>query len=121
MYYLAGLAAVFFTLALCIPEASEARNYNGTYQSADGMFEAKIKDHKISMDLVTPELSGLYWKGTFKSTSNRILSKADRKTLKNAIFGSEDSTKLFIYRGGRLHFPFSVNGVTKVISLRRTA
>jgi len=119
-YFLAGFA-VLIALALFIPEASEARNYNGTYQSTDGMFTAKIKDHKISMDLVTPEMSGLYWKGTFKSSGNRIVSKADRTVLSEAIFGSEDSTKLFVYRAGRLHFPFSVNGVTKVITLRRTA
>jgi hypothetical protein len=119
-YFLAGFA-VLIALALFIPEASEARNYNGTYQSTDGMFTAKIKDHKISMDLVTPEMSGLYWKGTFKSTGNRIVSKADRKVLSEAIFGSEDSTKLFVYRSGRLHFHFSMLGVSRVISLRRTA
>ncbi len=121
MHYLVGLFAVLVAVALFIPETSEARSYSGSYESNDGMFVAKIKDNQITMDLVTDDLTGLYWKGTFKSKTSRIVSKADRKALKNAAFGSEDTEKLFVYRAGRLHFPFRINGVTKVITLRRTA
>jgi hypothetical protein len=121
MYYLAGLFAVLIAIALFIPEASEARTYTGTWASADGTFVAKIKNDRISMNIHVDDVDGLYWKGSFKSTGSRITSKADRKVLANAIFGSEDSTKLFVYRTGRLHFPFSIQGVAKVISLRRTA
>lgn len=121
MSYIAGLFAVLVAIALFIPETSEARSYSGSYESTDGMFVAKIKDNQISMDLVTEDLTGLYWKGSFKSSTSRIVSKADRKALKNAAFGSEDKEKLFVYRAGRLHFPFSINGQTRVITLRRTA
>lgn len=119
MYYLAGLA-VLIAIALFIPEASEARMYNGTWTSADHTFVAHIKDDRISMDMHVDDVRGLYWQGSFKSTGNRITSKADRKVLANAAFGSEDKTKLFVYRAGRLHFPFRINGVTKVITLRNT-
>jgi hypothetical protein len=120
-YFIAGFA-VLIALALCVPEASEARNYNGTWKSADGVVVAKIQDHKITVDLNFEDDPGwLYWKGTFKSTGNRILSKADTKALSPALFGSGDKTKLFVYRGGRLHFHMSMMEVSKVISLRRTA
>jgi hypothetical protein len=120
-YFIAGFA-VLIALALCVPEASEARNYNGTWKSADGVVVAKIQDHKITVDLNFEDDPGwLYWKGTFKSTGNRILSKADTKALAPALFGSGDKTKLFVYRGGRLHFHMSMMEVSKVISLRRTA
>jgi hypothetical protein len=119
MYYLAGLFAVIIAFALCLPEASEARSYSGTWVSADGTFVAHIRHNRISMDLLVDDAGGLYWEGSFKSKTNRIVSKANRKALANAIFGSEDRSKLFVYRGGRLHFPFRIQGETKVISLRR--
>jgi hypothetical protein len=121
MYYLAGLIAVLIAVTLCIPEASEARSFNGNWKSEDGSFVAHIQDGKISMDLHIDDTSGLYWLGSFKSKTNRITSKANTKVLANAAFGSEDKTKLFVYRAGRLHFPFRIQGVTKVISLRRSA
>jgi len=121
MSYIAGLFAVLVAIAIFIPETSEARSYNGSYESTDGMFVAKIKDNQISMDLVTPDMRGLYWKGSFKSKTNRIVSKADTKALEYAIFGSMDKEKLFVYRAGRLHFHFRMQDVSKVITLRRTA
>jgi hypothetical protein len=121
MSYFIAVLAVLVCAALFVPEASEARMYNGTWQSSDGTFIAHIKDDKIVMDLRVDDISGLYWEGTFKSKTNRITSKANRKVLNEALFGSEDRTKLFVYRAGRLHFPFSIQGVTKIISLRRTA
>jgi hypothetical protein len=109
----------FLLLAAC--GKAEARSMNGTWRSSgDIHFVAHIKDNQIEMYLVTPDIQGLYWKGTWpKSRKTLFVSKADRPVLAASAFGSENATKNFQYRNGALGFFFTMQGESKYILLRR--
>lgn len=120
-YLFSAVLVVLVAAALFMPEASEARSYNGTWKSSDGLFVAKIKQDKISIDLRTPDMSGLYWKGTFKmGNRHTTTSRADTKALEYAIFGSSDRTKTFVEKNGALRFHFQMLDIDEVVSLRRS-
>jgi hypothetical protein len=100
---------------------AEARVHEGTWKSSgDIHFVAHIKNDQIEMNLVTPDMGGLYWKGTWpKSHNNIFVSKADWSALSNAVFGSENATKSFSYRNRTLCFFFTMQGTSKWITLKR--
>ena len=122
MYQFVAVLAVLVVAALFIPESSQARSpYNGTWKSSDGMFLASIKDNTIRINLVVDDVTGLYWKGTFKKhKSEMVVSRADRKVLQYAAFGSSDPEKLFVVKQHEIRFAFRIEGVNNVISLRRS-
>lgn len=106
------------------PAAPAAVVYDGTWTSVstegDPVFKATIAANTISvvwmMDATT---SGLYWQGTFPNTPDTIISVADRTALDASMVGSQDVTKTFTYKDGKLSYHFSALGIGKTIILEK--
>jgi len=116
--------AILMTILMCIlmfATNAEAQVHEGTWKSSgDIHFVAHIKNNQIQMDLVTPDMSGLYWTGTWpKSHNNIFVSKANRGVLANAVFGSDQNTKAFSYSHRTLRFSFVMQGESRSITLKR--
>lgn len=120
--YALVIVVLALVVAACAPESTQAKSLDGTWKSSDGAFIATIKNNRISMDLHIEGITGLYWSGSFKYRGDRkVMSTANRRELKNAVFGSEDPRKLFVVANKHeIRFPFMVNDVRRIISLRRS-
>ena len=68
--------------------------------------------------------SSIYWLGTFagdKSTAApfKTVSLGDSDAMERSLLGSQDKTKLFKYKGGKITFEFTIMGNTKTVVLEK--
>jgi hypothetical protein len=98
-------------------------SWNGTW-TADG-FSAVIKDEVITISIVSPDSSSLYWQGTWpasmKATDGvKYVSKADVEALSMSLLGSQDKTKDFTFKNDELTFSMSMMGTTRTVRLQKS-
>ena len=103
-------------------------NLMGTWhQIPDGnagiTMTADVYTDSIQINISVNGTGGIYWLGSFDPSviSGTILSQGDSDAMADAIFASQDSTKLFTYANGVLTYQFSMLGVTSTVSLTREA
>jgi hypothetical protein len=70
--------------------------------------------------------SSIYWLGTFpgdKSTAKsfKTTSIGDSDAMERSLLGSQDKTKTFEYKDGRITFEFTIMGNTKTVILEKEA
>lgn len=99
-------------------------SWNGTWSSEPDSMSAEISNDTIQIDIVTDDLSGLYWKGTWPSTTEAadgavLTSEGDVDAMFGSLLGSQDTSKEFIYDNGEITFSFSMLGVTKTVRLQK--
>ena len=97
-------------------------SWNGTWK-AEG-FSAVIKDKVITISIVSPDTTSLYWQGTWDSSKQakdgaEVVSIADVEALSMSMLGSQDETKAFAFSDDELKFSMSMMGTTKTIRLKR--
>lgn len=97
-------------------------SWNGTW-TAEG-FSAVIKDKVITISIVSPDTTSLYWQGTWDSSKQakdgaEVVSIADVEALSMSMLGSQDETKAFAFSDDELKFSMSMMGTTKTIRLKR--
>lgn len=104
------------------PEAPPQMNLDGgwTFKTdKGGIFDATVKDRTIKIVMKAPNgTSMLYWNGTFETYASAgavIVSK----TIDDKAALSQSSTKNFTVGEKTLSFSFTMQGVTKVVDLRR--
>ena len=100
-------------------QVPQQRDYVGTW--TDEGFEAHITNDQIEIDMVSGDMHGLYWKGTFPQPSDvsSTTSVADKEALDASILGSQDSTKKFEFKGDQIDFQASMLGVTRTVHLKK--
>lgn len=98
----------------------------------DSAMDATIKNGEIQVNVTMKsndpsrtDVSGLYWAGTFNSDGDNlspfsVTSVGDTGAMSEAMFGSEDSSKVFYYNNGVLSFPFSMMSVSTTVQLSRS-
>lgn len=96
------------------------------------VMDATIENDTIQVNITMPsnessrsDVSGLYWTGTFNTGGDNlspfsVTSVGDTGAMDEAMFGSQDSSKVFYYNNGVLSFPFSMMGVSTTVELSRS-
>lgn len=85
---------------------------------------AMISNDTIEIIWDLDDLTALYWKGSFPTTDQlssieKIESVGDVPAMDASLLGSQNKTKTFTYKDGRLAFELTVMGTTRVIELER--
>lgn len=115
------IALIALSLSACGGSSSTGpASLNGTWKSDSPSFTAHISNNQIEIDMTGDGSSALYWKGTMPSSmanGAKTLSVADKQALDAALMGSGDDTKQFIYKDGKLQFPFRILGTTQTVEL----
>lgn len=116
---------VFFVVLIMMfsacGESSSARSLTGTWHGEPSMV-AHISKGKIRIDFVEKNTKYLYWKGTFNTSitnGEKTISKGDTEAMDSSLLGSQDSTKKFLYKGGKLFFTFRIMGTSRTVRLSR--
>lgn len=92
----------------------------------NAVMTADIKGGKIRIDVtMSGDASGLYWAGTFDTGGSNlspfsVTSIGDMQAMSDAMFASEDSSKIFYYDNGVLSFPYSIMGVSTTVQMYRS-
>ncbi len=110
------IVALVSVLLLSGCGTSEAKTMNGTWK--DGPFVAHIKPDHVDIYIVDDGSAWLYWTGNFQRRDKTFFSKANTKLLSNSIMGSEDKQKVFLLKGERLQFRFTILGKTTTVRLK---
>lgn len=124
----AALAVVAYVLTGAFvsdatPKPASNHILTGEYHQIEGpkgmIFTAVITDGEIQVDLKMEggdgdsDVYGIYWVGTFNTSNTSdtftVVSTADNKKLEKSVFGSQDDTKSFTYKNGKLSFGFSID------------
>lgn len=80
----------------------------------------------IQIRMLTRDSSEVYWMGSFQVSDKNpdeafaIESNADpdaQKWMRESLFGSQDSTKIFAYKNGEISYDFTMMGVTSTVRL----
>ena len=100
-----------------IPTKEAPVSLNGSWK-AEGI-EAIIDADSIEISIVGDDNTAVYWKGTFKSGTDKITSIGDREVLDGSMLGSQDSDKVFNIDGDKITFTMSIMGTTKTVKLER--
>lgn len=110
-------------------EKKEPLNLTGTWKSDENegtWMEATISDNVISIDWVTDEgkTKATYWVGSYDAPTTATseyswVSNNDHEKTKNALLASNDDTKEFTYKNDILSFTASMQGVSKVVELKK--
>lgn len=110
-------------------EKKEPLNLIGTWKSDENegtWMEATISDNVISIDWVTDEgkTKATYWVGSYDAPTTATseyswVSNNDHEKTKNALLASNDDTKEFTYKNDILSFTASMQGVSKVVELKK--
>lgn len=118
-----AVAAIFVLVALTACGGVEQK-WDGEWK-ADG-FAATVQGQNIEIHIVTKDKAtdALYWKGTFATASTtvkdeNVTSAADRAVMDKAIFASQDATKTFTVKDGKISFPMSMMGVKRTVELSK--
>lgn len=121
--FAAFLIILAITLSACGSSSSnKPSSLTGTWKSSDPPMVAHISHGKIEIDIVDEGDSSLYWKGTLDATASegsKLVSKGDVKAMGESILGSQDATKEFVYKDGKLTYRFTIMGTTKIVKLER--
>ena len=120
------------TLTIEIPKKEEKKeplDLTGTWKSDENegtWMEATISDNVISIDWVTDEgkTKATYWVGSYDAPTTATseyswVSNNDHEKTKNALLASNDDTKEFTYKNDILSFTASMQGVSKVVELKK--
>ena len=110
-------------------EKKEPLNLTGTWKSDENegaWMEATISDNVISIDWVTDEgkTKATYWVGSYDvptTDTNEYswVSNNDHEQTETSILASTDETKEFTYNNGVISFSASMQGVSKVVELKK--
>lgn len=110
-------------------EKKEPLNLTGTWKSDENegtWMEATISDNVISIDWVTDEgkTKATYWVGSYDAPTTDTseyswVSNNNHEKTKNALLASNDDTKEFTYKNDILSFTASMQGVSKVVELKK--
>lgn len=117
--------AVLVVLALSLSACggtSSTGSLNGTWKSDSPSMTAHISNNTIEIDMTGGDSSALYWKGTMPSSTAdgaELLSNGDTKAMDNSMLGSQDASKRFVYKDGKLTFTFGILGTTRTVELER--
>ena len=96
------------------------------------VMDAVVESNKITINVTMKsndpsrtDVSGLYWVGTFNTGGSNIspfsvTSIGDTGAMSEAMFGSQDSSKVFYYNDGVLSFPYGLMGVSTQVELSRS-
>jgi hypothetical protein len=122
-----GLSLILFLSSCSQPTKANAVSvtgpisYDGVWKSTgDVNMTATISGDHIQIDwAMNSGTTGLYWVGTFPSTTPTIISTADVEALSSSMVGSLDKTKTFTYKDGTLSYNFQILGITKLVTLKR--
>lgn len=112
--------ALFFVASLASCSTSPSEPWDGEWK-ADG-FSAVVKDKTIAINIVMPDSESVYWVGTFEPASDTVKdgnveSIADRVVLDKSLLGSQDASKAFVSKHGKLVFNISMMGVKRTVEL----
>lgn len=126
-FIIASIAALVFLTGCGEPsqlESSKAvssASLAGTWTGDEPPMVAHIVNNKIQIDIVDEESASLYWVGTFdpSTTDGNQVSQGNTEAMDSALLGSQDSTKQFQYKDGKLSFKFSMMGTTRTVNLVR--
>jgi len=97
-------------------------SWNGTWK-AEGM-SAVIKDNLITINIVSPDTTSLYWQGDWDMSKpakdgTDMVSIGDVAAMSASMLGSQDNKKAFSFENDELKFSFSMMGTTKTIRLKK--
>jgi len=85
-------------------------------------------DDTIQIRMLSRDSSGIYWMGSFRASDKNpdaaftIKSKADpdaQKLMRESMFGSQDTSKIFAYKNGEISYEFTMAGVTSTVQLSK--
>ncbi len=87
---------------------------------------AEITKDKITIQILSEDGTEkfLYWVGDYKLPETlekefTFTSNADKEALSTSIMGSQDDTKEFTYKNGKISFEFQAMGMTKTIEMQK--
>lgn len=110
-------------------EKKEPLDLTGTWQCdpVDGTYlKATISNNVIEIDwvFVDENKSAIYWVGSYDAPTTATseyswVSNNDHEKTKNALLASNDDTKEFTYKNDILSFTASMQGVSKVVELKK--
>lgn len=101
---------------------SKSTTFNGVWTSSNPHMSADIFDETIEITIISDDVRGLYWKGTFpKSVSEdtTFVSNGDTKAMNISLLGSQDSKKKFTYSDNELSFELGMLGTIQTIHLKK--
>jgi hypothetical protein len=116
------LTAMIFAATVAACGGAPSQPWDGTWK-ADG-YVATVQNQTIEVHIVNDKTDALFWKGTFKPSSDivsneEIASSADKAALQKALLGSQDDTKTFSSKDGKLTFNISMMGVKRTVELTK--
>ena len=99
-----------------------AKTWEGSW-TADG-FVGNVQGQDIEVHIVNSGSDTLYWKGTFDTESpnikdGEIVSHADQGALSASLLGSQDATKTFTVKNGKISFVIQMMGVKRTVELAK--
>jgi hypothetical protein len=118
------LIVAFLTLVLMACGGhSSTGSLNGTWKSDSPSMTAHISNDTIEIDFALQDGDhAMYWKGSAPASASdgsTFVSKGDTQTMGNEALTSSSSTKRFVYKNGKLSFPFSILGTTRTVELKQ--
>lgn len=117
------IALLALTLSACGGTSTKSSGpLDGTWKSTAPDMTAKVINNTIEIDFTRQGETALYWKGTLPPTSAdgaEITSSGDTDAMNESMFGSEDSSKKFVYTNGKITFPFGILGTTQTVELEK--
>ncbi|QAY17165.1 hypothetical protein SEA_MADAMATO_47 [Streptomyces phage Madamato] len=103
---------------------------SNTEETGVRMSASVNSDDSIQIRMLSRDSSGIYWMGSFQISDKspddafKIESKADpdaQKWMRESIFGSQDTTKIFAYKNGEISYDFTMMGVTSTVRLVKSS
>lgn len=116
------LAVLLATSLSACGGASSDSSLTGTWKSDSPQMVAHISNNQIQIDMVADGSSALYWKGTLPSSvssGSTVISVGDTAAMEDSLLGSQYASKKFVYKDGKLTFPFSILGMTSTVKLEK--